>query len=451
MSAAVVFTVTAPRAAALSVPDVPAASYVIAESGTNNILLAENADERRTPDDMTKIMTALLAAEAVETGAVSPDEVITARDTAWFDITAKSETAGIQSGERMTFRDYMFIAFIGGGNEACNIIAERVSGNCAAFIEKMNLKARELGCVDTNFLNTHGQRLTEQYTTAGDMYRIMRAAMGYSFFAEIAGTYKYKTADTEFSAPRDITNSNHMLNEASKYFYRNCKAGKVSATYEGGYACVAEAEQGGLSLVAVVLGAKAVILESDKSTQLQNITGAKTLFTWGFDNFEFTQVLATGELIAKAPVTYGSGVDSVNLRPERNVMLLLPNDLDETAFRREVKVYSEDSGTELMAPIKSGDVLGEVTVYVNGERADTVKLVASTNVDLMRVKYIEGQIKTALSGKWAKIITAAVLVIFFAYAALVVRYNVIRRRRIKAIKEAKSKLARERRGEERGE
>ncbi|MDR3278780.1 MAG: D-alanyl-D-alanine carboxypeptidase [Oscillospiraceae bacterium] len=446
LAAAFLCAAVPPRVRALENPDVPAQAVLLAEAGTGAVLYGKNEDERRAPDTMTKIMTLLLAAEAAESGAVSIDETVTASAGAWFDITPQSETRDLLPGEELRFFDLLCCAYIGGANEACNIIAERVADSVPAFVARMNERARALGCEDTSFTNTHGQADPKQYTTARDLCRIMRAAAECGVFLDVAGTYKYKTAETNMSAARELTNSNYLLGENSRYYYSYCTAGKVSATYESGYGCAAAAQRDGLSLIAVVLGAKAVILE-DQSTQMQNLTGTRSLFEWGFEGFGWRTVISTSELIAKAPVTYGDGADYVNLRAERDVTLLLPAELAAGTVERAVTVYSVESGETLTAPVRAGETLGELTLFLDGQERARVALVANTSVDMLRIKYIETQVREALHSKWARWITASVAALFAVYAALVVRYNVLRRRRIKRIKEAKRKIADERRNQ----
>ena len=107
--------------------------------------------------------------------------------------------------------------------------------------------------------------------------------------------------------------------------------------------------------------------------------------------------------------------------------MLLPNDVSPGAFSRQVTIYAEVRGEELPAPVHEGDVLGEVTVYYNGQSCGTVKLVANTSIDLQRVRYIELQIGKALSNTFVKLALAVIFLMIVVYIALVIRYNKIRR------------------------
>jgi D-alanyl-D-alanine carboxypeptidase (penicillin-binding protein 5/6) len=167
---------SAPAAEALEDPDVGAHAIVLVDMNANQNLFSRNADAKVYPASLTKVMTALLAAEAIEAGRVSLYDPVTASADSTFDITPDSSTAHISPGEVMTLQDLLYCALVASANEACNIIAEYISGSIPAFVEGMNARAAELGCAETHFTNTHGLPDENQYTTAGDFSLIAREA-----------------------------------------------------------------------------------------------------------------------------------------------------------------------------------------------------------------------------------------------------------------------------------
>jgi D-alanyl-D-alanine carboxypeptidase (penicillin-binding protein 5/6) len=343
----------------------------------------------------------------------------------------------------MRLLDLLYMAYFGVDDAACNAVALHVAGSLEAFVNLMNTAALEFGCADTRFANTHGKADPEQYTTARDLAVIMDKASRYPLFAQIAGVFDTTLPETNFSERRNISSPNQILNTSSKYYYRYASAARTSATYESGYGIVASAARDDVSLIVVVLGAAAVILE-DESTQMQNITEGRRLFEWGFDNFAWRSVLSSGELVAQTPVKYGDGVDNVVLRPSDSINMLLDGGVDESDFTREIVIYADQDDEVLTAPIKKDAVLGEITVYLYGEKCGSAYLVANTGVELRRVKYIEDQIAAALGNRWVKFSLFIVAVLFLLYIALVIRYNRLRRSRLRRIKEAKQRLIDER-------
>lgn len=429
------------RVAAAPAHDVLARTAVLYEMNSGQVLYEKDMRARRAPDNLVKVMTLLVAVRACEAGNVAPDDYVTAGETAWDGVDAGDK---LRPGERMSFSDLMYMAYFGVDDAACNAVAEHVAGSVGSFVEMMNGAARELGCEDTKFTNTHGRDDPEQYTTAWDLAVIMTAACGSPLFVQIAGTFKTTLDGTNYSAQRDISSPNQILNDSGRYYYRDATAARTSGTYENGYGLVASAARDDVSLIGVILGAVAVTLE-DESTQMQNLTEGIRLFEWGFGNFGWRSVLSASELIAQAPVEYGDGADGVLLRPSDAIELLIDNDIDESAFSRDVVIYSERDGQPLTAPIESGAILGEITVYMDGKKCGSSYLVANTGVELQRIKYIEDQVWAALGNKWVRFSIFIVVVLFAVYIALVIRYNRIRRARLRRIKEAKQRIIDERR------
>ena len=436
-----------PAKAATPFRDLAAVSAVLAEAGTGEVLFGHNINRRHPADALSKNMTLLLAVTACANYEADPREIIEMTESACTEYGA-GDSPLLTPGEEITLLDLMYCAYVGGSKEACNMIAEHISGSVGAFVTRMNAYAREIGCENTNFTNTHGQYNINQYTTAMDQFSIHSEAIVNPLFAEISGTYRYTTAATNLSEPRTLVGSNSLLNTSGKYYFAPCMSGLASATYEGGYSFVAFAEADELSLISVVLGSDVIILE-DESTQMRNLTEARRLFEWGFSQFGWRTILSSTELVDKAPVTDGAGADFVNLRPESSIRLVLDNDIPLEQFVRDVTIYSVDRDEPLVAPVMAGDILGEITITYNGIKYGPIRLVANTNVELHRLVFIKMQIIELLSGKLARIIIWTLSLLVVAYIALVVRYNVIRQKRLRRIKAAKRKLAEERQRQQR--
>ena len=432
-----------PARAAAPFGDIVASCALLAEVDTGTALYDHEMEARRPADSLTKIMTLSLAVSAIENEEARPDELLEMTESAWFDIGKNSSTQNIKPEEKMTLRDLMYCAYVGGANEACNLIAERIDGSVEAFVAHMNEYAAELGCVDTNFVNTHGQYSDDQYTTAMDQFLIFRDAMGKEMFAEIAGVYRYTTEGGDSSEKRTFNSSNSLLNANGKYYYRYCTAGMVSATYEGGNSFVAIAESDGMTLISVVLGSDVIILE-DESAEMRNLTEARRLFEWGFSEFGWRVILATNELVAKAPVIRGAGADSVNLRPETEIKLLIDKDIPNEEFVKESRIYSIENGETLIAPVEAGAVLGELTLTRDGVDYGTVKLVANTSIELHRLEFVKMQIADVISNPTTRAVIASLSVLVVIYIALVIRYNVKRRKRLRRIADAKRNIIEER-------
>ena len=420
-----------------------AKSAILAEADSGAVLYSFNMRSTHPADALSRAMTLLLAVIACENGTLREDMLLTMTESAWENVSSGDASQNILPGEAMTVRDLMYSAYIGGDYTACNLLAERIAGSTVKFVDMMNQHAVELGCENTNFTNPHGRYHDGHYTTAIDQFNIYRGAMTHPLFAEISGTYRHTTASTNAADPRRLVSSNSLLNANGKYYLNSCLSGITSATFEGGYSMVAYAESDGLSLIAVVLGSDDIILE-DESSLLRNLSETKRLFEWGFSEFGWRTILSSGELIEKAAVAKGDGSDFVNLRPESSITLLLDKSISLEDFTKTITIYSVRDGEELCAPITAGDVLGEITLSRTGVEYGPILLLANTDVDLHRLESMKIQIAAILSSSVAKIIITVLFLLFAGYIALVVRYNILKSRQRRRIKEVKEKLIAER-------
>lgn len=426
----------APAAAALDDPqaDSSYAVMLVAEKGSSEtVLYAKNADEPLYPASLTKVMTVLLAVEAVEAGTVKLTDMVTAQDDLYFDLTPDSSSVYMSIGETMSLENLLYCAMVASANEACNVIAEYISGSVGEFVEQMNRRAGELGCENTHFVNTHGLQDAEHYTTARDFARILREASTHELIMEISNTVKYTVPDTNMSAERKLENTNSLINPTNPlypgdYGYEYTKGVKTGHTSDAGYCLATTAEKDGVQLLCVILKADAYELP-DKSMFYGSFADARSLFTWAFDNFSYQEIVKSTEIITDMPVAMGADAQTVAIRPSMSITAFLPNDVDLTSFERTVTLYPTGGETEgtLTAPVSAGQTVGEICVSLNGEVYGTSTLVTTTSVDLSRVQYMKGQLAETLRTPAVVFTFWALLLLFLTYLGLVIRYRLKRR------------------------
>ena len=423
--------------------NVAAQAALLAERETGEILFAHNIHTQQPPGSLNKVMTLLLAAQAVENDVIADHELITMTETAWYEITEYCSTQGIEPGEVMTFIDLVYSSFVGNANEASNMIALRLGGSIDGFARMMNERATEIGAVNTRFVNPHGDFNPTQHTTAYDQFLIFDEAMRSSLFAEVSSTFRHVTEPSDEFEIRTLTTTNSLINQGSRYYYRHSIAGKDSNTYEGGRSLIAYAEEGDLSLISVVLGSYDHVFE-DGSTDIRSFSETFRLFTWGFDNFAWRDILRTTDLLDRVPIMYGSGADFVNARPESTLTLLLDEAVPIEAFTRDVTIFYDEYDNPLMAPVSAGDILGEVVISRDGHEYARIPLVANTNVGLSGIEYMRRQIVEMLATNTVRNILLILGGIILLYLLLVLRYHLVRASRKRRIKNAKNDIIRER-------
>lgn len=416
--------------------DINAKGALLADIESGEIFYSKNIHDRLYPASTTKIMTALLVLEACERGEVSLSDTVTASDTFQEGLIWDGSTQNIQPGEKMTLEDLLYCIMLASANEACNIAAEYVTGGSVSeFVGLMNKRAGELGCTDTVFTNTNGIPDENHYTTVYDIYLITREAMKHPKFVSISNTAYKEIPATNISDTRQITTTNSLILPGNeKYYYKYAKGIKTGSTNDAGFCLVSSAERNGMTLVSVILGAQAVPQE-DESYLIESFTETKKLFEWFYNNYSSKVILSKIELIKQVAVELGDGADSVVVRPNEDLTLILPNKISPEDFTRNITIYSEqENAPPLQAPVDEGQVLGEISLTYMDKTYGPFQLVANTEVSLSKIAFIKARISHTLSQPLARIIIVAVFLVIALYIIFVVRYNIIRRKRRKAMK-----------------
>jgi D-alanyl-D-alanine carboxypeptidase (penicillin-binding protein 5/6) len=297
------------------------------------------------------------------------------------------------------------------------------------FVRLMNSRAAELGCDHTHFVNPHGMPADDHYTTAHDLYLMLKEAYNNELFVKLTGTATYTVPSTNTHVQRSISNTNKLLSKESEYYYQNAVCGKTGSTDGAGYCLAAVGTDEKLTLISVVLGAEYESNDSGVRVYKQ-FAETSRLMEWGFNNFSYRSILDVSNLLADVPVEMGEGTDSVVLRPEESITMLVENDVStDNQISYDITVYSEVNDETLVAPVYSGDVLGEVEVFYKGESQGTVKLVANSTVPLMRTEYLKSEFKKGLSSKYIKGTIWFIVLLLIAYVSYIVYYNTNKKKR----------------------
>ena len=393
-----------PPAAALEPMDVAAKAALLVDEKTGTVLYAKNEHQELYPASLTKIMTALLVLDAVDSGKLSLDQEITASASAFDGLADDGSTAGIKPGETLTVQELLDCMLVVSANEACAILAEAVSGSVSDFVDAMNAEAQELGCKNTHFVNPTGLHDPQHYTSAWDLYLITKEALTHKEFLPICDSAEVTIPATNLSAQRTLHTTNYLLSSfrAVGYIDKEAQGVKTGSTSEAGHCLVSTATRGSLSLISVVLGAQAVTLENGK-TQVQSFSETSRLFDWGFDNFSYQTVLKKDDVLSEVPVSLSREVSYVTVHPQSDVELLLPNDVKPEDLEKAVTLTNPTAE----APIAAGDPLGEVSLSYQGTTYATVPLLALNDVAASRILVLWHNIQLFFSRTIVKIAAIA--------------------------------------------
>jgi D-alanyl-D-alanine carboxypeptidase (penicillin-binding protein 5/6) len=328
-------------------PDIQCASAILVDATSGQILYEENADVERPMASTTKIMTALLFCESVP-----DDAVITASDRA---CRVRDSSLHLKHGEQLKAHDLLRAILMRSANDGCVAAAEYAAGSEAAFVERMNAKAVQLGALHTHFMNPHGLHNPQHYTTARDLAIIGRAAMEVPRIEEVVRCEK--TRIVRSMDKRDVTmrNHSHFLGH-----FPGADGVKTGWTIPAGHCYVGSATIGGWRLISVVLKSK------------QYVKDTAALMRFGFQQFEPHTIARGGETVGLCPVSGGAAL-TVPAAVQQTVQFVTRKGADPKVEKR-VDLHPA------AAPIEAGKTVGTLSFSVDGKPSTSVPLLAAAAV-----------------------------------------------------------------------
>lgn len=326
---------------------------IVMEAQTGTILYQKNADEVHFPASITKIMTALIA---LENGNIS--DIVTFSKESIYNTEGSSIARDV--GEEMTLEQCLYGMLLESANECAYAIAEHVGGDYDTFVSMMNEKAKELGCVNTHFVNPHGLPDDQHYTSAHDMALIAQEAWKNETFRIMTGTTRYEIPPTnKHSEITYLQNHNEMINpyKTAKYLYEYCTGGKTGYTVVAKSTLVTYAQKDGMTLICVVMYAD----------QPNHWTDSINLFEYCFSNFGMFNV-AENETQFQEEFSDGDVINGLGglaeIDPDASIVLPLA-----ASFKDAVSEIEEVSGEKgILGRIRytyAGHDVGSANILLN--------------------------------------------------------------------------------------
>ena len=348
----VILCITPVRAANL---EIPGKSAILMDMATGAVLYEQNAHEKLAPASVTKVMTMLLIMEAIDSGKIGWDDTVTVSESA----AAKGGSQiYLKVGETMSVSDMLKSVAVSSANDCACALAEHIAGSEGAFVEKMNIRAGQLGMKDTHFVNCTGldddENAREHLTSAYDI-----AIMSRELMLNHPDIQKFTTIwmDTVRGGAFGLSNTNKLVR-----FYPGATGLKTGFTSSAGYCLSATAQRDGLGLIAVILGSK---------TSQERFAGCKAMLDYGFANF----ALVKPELPAENSIPVKLGAQKyVTAVPGEDVKLLIDKGQKDQV---NIQVALEET---LTAPISKGQKVGTLTVRVGDQVLRQVPMVAQDAV-----------------------------------------------------------------------
>ena len=339
-------------AAAVELP-ITSRAALLMEKSTGQVLFAQNEHEQLEPASVTKIMTLLLTMEAIDSGTIGYDDVVT--------VSAAAAGMGgsqvyLAEGEQITVEELLKAVCVASGNDAAVALAEKVAGVHELFVERMNQRAAELGMEDTHFVNCTGLTAEGHVTSAHDI-----ALMSRELILRHPDIRRFTTIwmDTIRDGAFQLANTNKLIR-----FYDGATGLKTGYTASAGYCISATAERDGMELIAVIMKGP------DKDTRNND---AKALLNYGFSTYTLVSAVPQ-EPLAPVPVVMGTA-DAVQPVAETENTAVLVEKAKAGGLTRTVTLEPQ-----VTAPVTAGQKLGELTVLDGDTPLLTVPLTAAEDV-----------------------------------------------------------------------
>ena len=346
---------------------VTAPSVFLMEASTGKVLYEKDADTRRPPASVTKVMTILLIYDALSAGKIHKEDVVT---TSEYAASMGGSQVFLEAGEEQTVDTLLKCIVVSSANDACVAMAEYISGTEEAFVQQMNERAKGLGMENTVFKNCNGLDTDGHVTTARDI-----ALMSRELITKYPDVYEYtkiwmdtivhktKKGEEEFG----LSNTNKLIRQ-----YSYATGLKTGSTGEAKFCLSATAQKDGIDLIAVIMAAP------DVKTRFAD---AQTLLNYGFSicrKYEDPD----WESVQKTVKVERGEEDQVKVVQKSGFSYLDVSGADVSGV--EKKVVPKAS---LKAPVKKGQKAGTVQYLLNGEKIGEVELAAADDVPAMSLKH----------------------------------------------------------------
>lgn len=349
-----------------------AASAILIDYDTKEVLYEKNSEERLYPASMTKMMGLLLIMEAIHKGTISFDTEVTASENA---ASMGGSQIYLQPGETMIVSDMIKAICIVSANDAMTAMAEKLGGSVDQFVVMMNDKAKELGCTSTHFVNPTGLHDENHYSCAKDMALIAQALIkeGQDDILRYTSTYDdyiRESTDNKFW----LVNTNKLVRT-----YQGMDGLKTGYTAQSMYCLTATAMRDDLRLIAVVMH------EPSKESRNKDIAA---LLDYGFSNYSKKILIEKGTRIETMSISKGKP-SSVNLVVKDNISVLQSNNEEISEVDRKITRF------DFKLPIYSGDTVGTLTLTLSNGKTVTQEL--SVEQDILSLDFLDIFIKTIIS------------------------------------------------------
>ena len=390
-------------------PSLTAPAAYVVNLDTNIVVYEKNSETPLSAASLTKLMTSLLLLEYYQDqlDSISLTAPSYVYDLIWEQSTNAS-SADIRRGETQSLRNLLYAMLLPSGNEAAYIVADYMGGGSIDnFVAMMNDEAKAVGCTGTTFVDPCGLN-PNNITTARDAYLILRALTAYDVFSTVVGTPSYDmgTNDRYTTPGTYIIQTTDKLITNSSYHRDYTKGGKTGSlgewqNFAGWHS------QDGESYISILLN---VPYDADPEGMRPALVETATIMDWVFGTYTIAPALDTTQPITEVRVAYSTQADTIMLYPADNMMTLLPREGGAALTEQVFNVPDQ-----LPAPIKQGDIVGTVTLTIEGETIGTADLIAGSDVSRNQLLYTISRVSLFFSSTYFKVVVILTMLVIGAY------------------------------------
>lgn len=333
-------------------------SAILTEASTGRVIFEKNADERRPVASVTKVMTILLTLEAIDGETIGKNDKVIVSPRAQ---SMGGSQAYLDAGSAYTVAELLKSVIIASANDSAVALAEYIAGAEEAFVARMNERAQELGLTNTHYVNCTGLPAQGHYMSARDVAKLSSELDRHPLYYEYSTVWMDEIAH-KGGRKTQLTNTNRLVR-----FYTGCDGYKTGSTNEARYCMSATAKKDGMRLIAVVLGANAGQTRFDE---------ARAMLEYGFAGYKLFVPVAPGDALGMDVGVRLGAEDQVGAVSGGGVNLLLRKGEEKTVTLEAALAES------IAAPVKKGDMLGEIRVKQGDTVVAVVPAVAGDNVEL---------------------------------------------------------------------
>jgi len=349
-------------------------SDILIDADSGRVLYGYQENKKIYPASLTKLLTALTA---LELGNL--DDILIVDERTPYEVDGSH--IALEPKEELSLYDLLHGLLIASANDAADVIAKNYSSYEGEFLELMNKKAKELGALNSNFVNPHGLHDDNHFTTAYDLSKIAKAAYDNEIIKEIIGKTKYTIDTTNVKKEsRHLISTNKLLvgtgygnqiiinNSWVNMKYEGASGMKTGYTPKAGSCLIGSAERNGISLITVVI----------KGSTTEVYTDTHNLLNYGFENFKKINLVYSNELIKNLEITSGDS---------KYLSLIASDDLYAVINKDKLNdIESSISINNYNLPVRKGDILGKISYRIGNEIIGVIPLKSAFEVDLVVIE-----------------------------------------------------------------